>query len=254
MSMRQDWKKSTAMLLICAGLLAGPVVAEEQSDARNRAQIHTELGATYFARGQLAVALEELNIALRADSGFAPAYNILGLVYMELREDGQAEESFRRALSINSADSDTHNNYGWFLCQRGRIDESIEHFVAALKNPLYGTPDKPYLNAGICMRKKNQDAEAEDFLMKSLKLQPQQPQALFHLADINFRRGKLLEAKSYITRLSRFAAPTAESLWLGVRIERKLGDRDAEASYGLQLRKNFPDSPEAMALHSGKYE
>lgn len=254
MSMKRFLKKSAAMLILGAGFLAATVSADEVADSRYRAQVHTELGAAYFARGQLGVALEELTIALGSDSSYAPAYNMLGLVYMELREDGKAEDSFRRALSLNPADSDAHNNYGWFLCQRGKVDESIEHFMAALKNPLYTTPDKSYLNAGICSRKKNDDAAAEDFLLKSVKLQPQQPQALFHLADINFKRGNLIEAKSYITRFSRLAAPTAEGLWLGVRIERKLGDRNAEASYGLQLRKNFPDTPEAMALRSGKYE
>lgn len=254
MSRKQLWIKLAAMLMLGMGFLSAVASAEEMTDSRYRAQAHTELAAAYYARGQMGVALDELNIALQSDSGYGPAYNILGLVYMELREDGKAEDSFQRALGINQADSDVHNNYGWFLCQRGRVDDAIKHFMAALKNPLYATPDKSYLNAGICSRKKNNEAEAEDFLLKALKLQPQQSQALFHLADIHFKRGNLIEAKSYITRYSRTGALAAEGLWLGVRIERKLGDREAEASYGLQLRKNFPDSPEAMALRSGKYE
>jgi type IV pilus assembly protein PilF len=43
-------------------------------------------------------------------------------------------------------------------------------------------------------------------------------------------------------------------LWLGVRIERRLGDRNSEASYALQLRNRFPDSREARALLAGQYE
>ena len=46
----------------------------------------------------------------------------------------------------------------------------------------------------------------------------------------------------------------AEGLWLGVRVERKLGNRDAEVNYAQQLHKNFPDSPEAQALRNGNYE
>lgn len=243
------------LLALGAGMLAvGNAPAEEQSDSRQRAQIHTELAAAYFGQGQLGVALDELNTALKADSGYAPAYSVLGLVYMALREDDKADENFRRSLSLDGADSDTHNNYGWFLCQRGKVDDSIRHFMAALKNPLYATPDKSYLNAGICSRKKNEDKEAEEYFLKSLKFQPQQPQAFFHLADINYKRGNYTEARNFISRLSRVAAPSAESLWLAVRIERKLGDRDAEASSGLQLRKMYPDSPEAQALRSGKYD
>ncbi|MDP2155524.1 MAG: type IV pilus biogenesis/stability protein PilW [Sulfuricella sp.] len=255
MSMRRSLKQLLVLTALGAGFLAGGYAsAEEQTEARQRAQVHTDLGAAYFSSGQLGVALEELNVAIRADSGFAPAYNMLGLVYMTLRENDKAEENFRRSLSLSSADSDTNNNYGWFLCQRGKIDDSIRYFMAALKNPLYATPEKSYLNAGICARKKNDDVEAEEFLLKAIRLQPRQPQALFHLADINFKRGNYGESRKFINQFSQIAAPTPESLWLGIRIERRLGNRSDEASYGLQLRKTFPDSPEAQALRSGKYE
>ena len=255
MSMRKNLKWLLFLTVLGAGILAGGyAAADEQTEARQRAQVHTDLGAAYFSAGQLGVALEELNVAIQADSGFAPAYSMLGLVYMSLRENDKAEENFRRSLSLSSADSDTNNNYGWFLCQRGRIDDSIRYFMAALKNPLYATPEKSYLNAGICARKKNDDVEAEEFLLKAVSLQPRQPQALFHLADINFNRGNYTESKKFINQFSRIAAPTPESLWLGMRIERRLGNRSDEASYGLQLRKAFPDSPEAQALRSGKYE
>lgn len=253
--MRQFLRQLVLFTLFFVGSVATwSAKAEEVEAGRQRAQVHTELGAAYFGRGQLGIALDELNIAVKADSSYGPAYGVLGLVYMTLREDAKADENFRRALSLDSADSDTSNNYGWFLCQHGKIDESIGYFMAALKNPLYATPDKPYLNAGICMRKKSDDKAAEDYFRKSLALQPRQPQALFHLADINYKRGNYSEARSFISRFFQIATPTAESLWLGVRIERKLGDRSTEASYGLQLRKMYPDSNEAQSLRSGKDE
>ncbi len=39
-----------------------------------------------------------------------------------------------------------------------------------------------------------------------------------------------------------------ENLWLAVRIERKLGDKNAEDSYAEQLYKRFPDSRETQLL------
>lgn len=254
--MMTNLKSLTLMLVLGVSLFAaGQVSAEElQTDPRQRAQIHTDLGGAYFGQGQLGVALDELNIAISADPLYAPAYNMLGLVYMALREDGKAEENFRRSLSLNGADSDAHNNYGWFLCQQGKVDDSIPHFMAALKNSLYATPEKSYLNAGVCSRKKGNDVEAEEFLLKSIRLQPRQPQALFNLADIYFKRANDSEAKKYITQFFRIASPTLDSLWLGIRIEHRLGNRSDEASYALQLRKMFPDSPEAQALRNGKYE
>ena len=37
-------------------------------------------------------------------------------------------------------------------------------------------------------------------------------------------------ARRYVAALHKGGEPTAESLWLGIRIERRLGDRAAEAS------------------------
>jgi type IV pilus assembly protein PilF len=174
---------------------------------------------------------------------------------MGLGEDARAEQSFRRALSINPQDSDAHNNYGWFLCQRKRNEEGIKHFMTALKNPLYASPEKSYINAGICARGRGDDKGAAEYFERALQVQPQQPQALYQLADLAFRRNALPEARMFLTRLSRSGTTfNAEALWLAVRVERALGDKDAEASYGAQLRRNFPNSRETQALLNRQFE
>jgi type IV pilus assembly protein PilF len=172
---------------------------------------------------------------------------------MELREYDKADDSFRRSLSIDSGNSDAHNNYGWFLCQRNRVDEAIGHFMSALKNPLYSTPEKAYLNAGQCSLKKGDDQGAEDFFLRAIKFQPAPPQALYYLADIQFRRAKYNDAQFYLEQFMK-GGPTPEGLWLGARIAHRLGNRDAEANYGLQLRKHFPDSREAIAYRNGQFD
>ena len=53
----------------------------KNTDPRNRARIHTELGAMYFQAGNYAVALDELQIALNADSSYFQAYSVRGLVH-----------------------------------------------------------------------------------------------------------------------------------------------------------------------------
>ena len=122
--------------------------------------------------------------------------------------------------------------------------------MAAVKNPLYQTPSRAYLNAGMCSRKAGNLADAEEFLQKALLVQPGMPQALLALAELSFDRGDYASAKKYFARFSeRNDNLTAEQLWLAVRIERKVGDRNSEASYGMQLRKRFPDAPETQSLN-----
>lgn len=248
----------------CLVALAGAACAQqpglpqnlgaEESQRLESARIHTELGSAYFGAGQLGVALEELTLATRIYPKYAPAYYMLGLVHMELKEDAEAEAAFRRAIELEPGNSEAHNNYGWFLCQRNRIDEALKHFMTALKNPRYATPETAYVNAGICSRKRNDEAAAVDYLERALKLAPNHPLALYHLADIAHGRGDLGTAKSLLVRYMKANAPTAQVLWLGVRVERALGDRAAQASYAQMLRQRFPDAPETQLLKAERYE
>ena len=220
----------------------------------SKAKIHTELAAQYYERGQLGVALEELALALRAKSDYAQAYNVRGLVRMALHEDQQADEDFQYSLRLNGNNPDSHNNYGWFLCKRGKELESIKHFMAALKNPLYSTPERAYLNAGLCSMKASNVKDAEEFLQKALTVQPNMTDALFGLAKLNLNNGDYAGAKSYFLLFKRNSTTplTAENLWLAVRIERKLGDKAAENTYAVQLRKNFPDARETQLMLYGQ--
>ena len=175
-------------------------------------------------------------------------------VMMSRRDDKAAAASFQRALRISPQDSDINNNFGWFLCQRKREPESIKYFLAALRNPLYATPDKSWVTAGICARQTGDLAAADEYFQKALKLRPAQPQALLQLADMAFRRKNYPEAKSYLVRIQKEIEPTPDFLWLSLRVERAIGDLNAESSLGFQLRKNFPDSRESRALAAGQYE
>jgi type IV pilus assembly protein PilF len=226
----------------------------QPADSRSRAAVHTELAANYYTSRQYKVALEELDEALRADSGYAPAYNVLGLVHMDLNQDGQAEKSFLQALRINPQDSDVNNNYGWFLCTRGREADSIKYFLAALRDPLYATPDKALVNAGVCSRKMGDNKAADEYFVKALAAAPNQPKALLNLAELRYQQNRLQEARTHLNRLMQTSAATPAALWLGVKLERKLGDRGAEASYAIQLKNRFPDAPETKALTEQKYE
>lgn len=224
------------------------------SDTRQRAKVHTELGALYMQRGNLGVALEEARAALSADASYGPAYNLMGLVYMQLHEDRDAEKSFEQALALAPNDAETNNSFGWFLCQTGREQRSMQYFHAAIKSPLYATPSMPFTNAGICSLRLKDDKAAEDYLNKALRLDGNNERALFFLADISYRHDRAAAARQYLSELHKLTEPGPESLWLAVRIEHKLGDRESEARFATQLRRKFPGTPELQKLMQGQYE
>ena len=226
------------------------------SDQRTRAKIHTELGALYFQSGNPAVALEELRIALSADSSYYQALGIRGLVHASLREYAKADDDFRRALDMAPNDPEVNNNYGWYLCDTGKERQSIAYFLNALKNPLYETPDRAYTNAGTCALKAGDLDGAQNYLLKALGVARDQAMpARLQLAKLFFRRGNLDESRIYLTEALRMMEPpTAEALWLGLRLERRQGNRDGEAGYAAQLRSRYPSSAEYQEFLKGNFE
>jgi len=65
---------------------------------------------------------------------------------------------------------------------------------------------------------------------------------------VSFERGNQLSARAYLQRYLAVAEPTPDMLWLGVRVERDLGDSRAEQGYAQLLRNKFPDSVEVQML------
>lgn len=221
-------------------------------NAEKSAEIHTELGAGFFSRGQYSVALDELHKAINANNNYAPAYDVLGLVYMALNEDKPAEENFHRALNIAPNDPDIHNNYGWFLYNRSRYNEAMEQFKLSIANPLYAKPQSALTNAGLCALKMGNSAEAQTYFEKSLGYDGNQPEAIFELAQMYYQQQRYAEAKMMLDKLSTDNT-TPNILWLGLRIARKMNDSNIVSSDDLLLRNRYPNAPETQLLLQGKF-
>jgi type IV pilus assembly protein PilF len=256
-------KRALLVLVLLAGCAGGPpagpttadsgTIVGEVGDPRNRARVHTELAALYFERGSMGVALDELRRATAADASYAPAYNLFGRVYMELKEKALAESSFERALQLQPNDPDINHSYGAFLCESGRARDSIRYFLQAIRNPLYTAPWRSYSAAGVCSLRAGEVKDADEFFQRALRLEPDEPTALLNLAEIRYRQGRMDEARRLVNRYNELVTPSAESLWLGLRVERRLGRKVAEQSYADQLRRRYPGSPEFRALQRGDY-
>ena len=230
------------------------VTESDEPDGRRRARIRLELAVGYFEEGQTTIALDELKQALAADPNFGEAYNLRGLVYMRLNDVGLAEESFRRSIALNPADSNVYHNYGWLMCQQSRYAESLQLFAQALANPQYGDRPKTLMTQGLCQIRAGRPTEAELSLTRSYELDAGNPITGFNLATLLFHRGEFVRAQFYIRRLNNSESANAESLWLGIKVERRLDNRDATEQLASQLRKRFGQSQELARYDRGAFD
>ncbi|ADE14265.1 type IV pilus biogenesis/stability protein PilW [Nitrosococcus halophilus Nc 4] len=217
-------------------------------DGARAARINVQLGVEYFKQGELEQALKKLERAIGQDPNLPSAHNALALLKQRLGQVEEAEKHFQRAIKLDSSYSEAQNNYGVFLYSQGRYREAETHFLEAVKNPLYGTPELAYENAAMAAQKQSELDKAEDYYLKALQIEPRLPKSLYRMAEINFNQGHYQQAHEYLQRYRAVARHTSQSLWLGIKIERELGNEDAVSSYALLLRQNFPDSQEAQLL------
>ena len=87
-----------------------------------------------------------------------------------------------------------------------------------------------------------------------MRIDPSNTQARYWLAETNYQAGRLNEARQLVTDLGRMIDPTVEVVWLGARIERKAGDREAELRYTTLMRRKFQDTPQFQSMTQGKFE
>lgn len=230
------------------------VTDSDEPDSRKRARIRLELAVGYFEQGQTKIALDELKLSLAADPNYGEAFNLRGLIYMRLNDNGLAQESFQRAIALNAGDSNAVHNYGWLRCQQGQYTQAVQLFSQALANPFYGDRAKTFMAQGLCQIRAKQLDEGERSLTRSYELDAGNPITGYNLAKLLFQRGELVRAQFYVRRLNNSELANAESLWLGVKIERRVGNQDAMLQLAGQLKKRFPQSVEAQAYERDAFD
>jgi len=253
----------SAMLSGCAsapegsqasGSRADIITDSDESVQRKRARIRVELALGYFEQGKTTIALDEIKQAIAVDPSYSDAFSLRGLIYMRLNEYAVAEESFNKALSLQPRDSNVLHNMGWLKCQEGRYPQSLQFFSQALANPIYGERAKTYMAQGLCQLKAGQLSEAEVSLIKSYEYDAANPVTGFNLASVLYQKKDDVRAQFYIRRLNNTQLANAETLWLGVKIERRLANTEAMNQLATQLTKRFPQSPEAASYQRGAFD
>jgi len=258
------WLCATVLVSPLMGCATGPGQAEAQSQdmttesdespVRKRARTRLELAMNYFEQGQTRVALDEVKQSLAQDPNYAEALNLRGLIFMRLNDPRLAEDSFKQSLALSPRDGNTWHNLGWLYCQQGRYADASGTLDKALAIPGYQNKSKTWMAQGICDVRAGRLVEAEQSFTKSYELDPGNPVTGYNLANLLFRRGDVVRAQFYIRRLNNSEFANPESLWLGIKVERRLQSFDAVKQLSEQLSKRFAQSKEMQWLEKGSFD
>ncbi|MDH3714878.1 MAG: type IV pilus biogenesis/stability protein PilW [Gammaproteobacteria bacterium] len=239
-----------APLTVFAMLVACTTTSERRYEAqiKKAATFNAELGAGYLARGNLEQAKVKFEKALDQDEENAKANSGYALLQARLGNHEEADTYFERAIELDPDDSQVLNNYGAYLCDQGRSDDAEMHFLKAAADPLYGTPEFAYRNAGTCALSDGDISKAKSYFQRALEINPRFGPALLDMANINREQRQFQPALTYLERYHKIFPQSPESLWLYAGIYRDLGNRDLASTYETRLTTLFPQSAQARRL------
>ena len=233
-------KKLTTFLILLLSLTACSSNKSKPTPKKSEAaSYNARLGAEYTRKGRLNLANEKLLKALDQNPDSVEANHYYALLQQKLGLNKTAETYFRKAISISPNDPQLLNNYGSYLCQNGQYQSASQHFMAAIKDPLYTTPEFAYTNAGICIKKSGDVITAEKYFRKSLALKPNFASALYQMAKIKFEQGDYTRAQAFLQRYHERNPQVVESLSLCVQINSRLGDLNAAGQCKRKLAGRF---------------
>jgi len=196
-------------------------------------------------------AMANVKRALDIDNHSPIALNALAVVYQYQGDTEKARSSFKKALGEDDKFSEGHLNYGQFLIQQKEYDQACEQFQMAADDDFYTKRASAYYNLGMCFKITGDHAKSEAAFNRSLGLDPGNLSVLGQLAEIKFDQGLYAESKDILDRYINSVRDSGQkippdTLWLAIRLERQFSNQNAEASWALQLKNNYPYSKEYL--------
>ena len=235
---------STSLIASAFFLSACSTTADVKSNKASN--YNSDLGIHYLQKGRLNLANEKLLKALKQNPNSAQSNHYYAILQQKLGNNKKAGRYFLKSINLKPKDPEIRNNYGSFLCDTGRPQAAVKQFTAAINDPLYRTPEFAYTNAGICLRKTNNDAQAETYFRQALKKKSAFPSALLEMAKLYSDRGNFPRAQAFMLRYESVGQSSPEALDLCNKINIKMGDHAKASSCKSTLLRLFPSSKEAQ--------
>ncbi len=159
------------------------------------------------------------------------------------------ETLWRATLARNPDCWLARNNLGTVLFYKGRTDEAIASYLAALElKPSYA---EAHYNAANAYAKKNETSEAISHFEKALELQPDYPEACLNLGVLLAREGRVDEASRNFQRALKLKPDYAEAHYNeGIALFQHGQAEDAIAHFqrAVEIRPDYGEAHRNLAV------
>jgi tetratricopeptide (TPR) repeat protein len=151
------------------------------------------LGNMYTNIGQSEMAIENYKMAIQLDNDYYPAKINLAMLYHQLGKTTQTEALFRDVLSTHPHLHEVAYSLGLLLAEKKQYLEAVKFLEQAAR----GLPNhaRIHYNLGMLLQYLNRPSEAENALLKTLQIEPDNLDYLYAAAHHYIKTKKLPEAE-----------------------------------------------------------
>ncbi len=204
-------------LAACSTLDTGAATSDEKAKI-STAKINVRLGIAYLEMNNVQRAKQKLLLALTQAPHIPEPWYAMGYFLETTGNKEEAQEYYVKAIKIAPSRGDVQNNFGTFLCRQGRYEDSIQHFMLAVKDPDYISPADAYENAGMCALKIPNHPLADQYFALALKQDPNRPISYLNLAEMDYKKGDMTSARKNLNHFDAISPPNTRSLTLASKI------------------------------------
>lgn len=232
---------AVCLLMGCVTQQNGKIIDKNKS-----LDLHVQMANGYIEKGNRESARLHLQKAFDIKKDSPAATGAMAQLYILEGEPKLAEEQFKLALKRDKSLTEVHNNYGVFLFNQKRYEESYDEFEKAAADLAFSGRSQALSNVGRVALKLGNTTRAQAAFEHAIILDKSNADAYIELADINFQKQEYAEAKKNLDLYAAIAQHSPRSLFLGIRLENIFGNKDQEASLANQLKNKFPYSSEYL--------
>ncbi|HWV16908.1 MAG TPA: type IV pilus biogenesis/stability protein PilW [Cellvibrio sp.] len=236
-----------AFVILC--LMVSGCVTKQNGRVIDKTQaldLHIKMALGYIDKGNREAGRLHLKKAFDIDKNSPAAIGAMAQLYILEGEPVLAEEQFKLALKRDKNLTEVHNNYGIFLFNQKRYEESYAEFEKAAADLAYLGRAQTLTNVGRVALKLGNVTRAQAAFEHATILDKTVPDAYIELADIYFQKEAYADAKKNLDLYNTIGQESARSLFLGIRLENVFGNKEKEERLANQLKNRFPYSNEHL--------
>ena len=223
-------------------------------DKQEIARVRTSLAAQYIRKNELDAAQRQLEKAFAANSRYAPAYDMMGVL---LQQEGsrlnleKADQYFKQAIALDAEFTQARNNYGVYLSQMKRYNEAIAQFEIAGSVLGYEGRIGALENLGRTYLQLNNHPLAAKAFLRALEGNRNSLIAHIELVDLLLEQQRIIQAQRLYDEtlvLIKGQDISPRLLLQGIKLATVQNDITTRQQLAQQLLSAYPLSEEAKQL------